>query len=276
MKMLPPLAALVGILLGAAACTTQPRAPGASNASSISPASLRAGGPYPSDQNVPDFAKRPFEPFSRANAVAIALREWRAFGSQVNDDPPNTRVIPDELRADKQPGMWQRVGEYWWLGQDANRRQNGWTGKYDEWGTSYVPGDDGHAWSAAFISYVMRTAGAGDRFRYSPLHAEYINAAVNGAGGMQAYPASSYAPQVGDLVCTGRGAARNIRFADLPTGSFPSHCDLVVDASGGQLTVVGGNVDAAVTVKHLPVTANGIVADPRYNWFVVLQLPYDA
>jgi hypothetical protein len=33
-----------------------------------------------------------------------------------------------------------------------------------------------HPWSAVFISYVMRTAGAGSAFRYSPAHQDYIAA----------------------------------------------------------------------------------------------------
>ena len=61
------------------------------------------------------------EPFTRADAVAIALREWRAFGQLVDDDPPDTRPpLPPELKPERMPGQWQRVGEYWWLGQNAS------------------------------------------------------------------------------------------------------------------------------------------------------------
>ena len=49
------------------------------------------------------------------------------------------------------------------------------------------------------------------------------------------------------------------------------------------LSVVGGNVDDAVTVKHVPVTPDGHLAPPggppldgRYPWFVVLRVLYDA
>ena len=48
------------------------------------------------------------------------------------------------------------------------------------------------------------------------------------------------------------------------------------------LSVIGGNVGAAVSMKHVPVTKkgrladwNGIVVDDRYPWFVVLQVMYD-
>ena len=47
----------------------------------------------------------------------------------------------------------------------------------------------------------------------------------------------------------------------------------------GQIAVIGGNVDDAVTMKHVPVTADGklatpdvVVLDTRYPWMVVLRL----
>ena len=47
----------------------------------------------------------------------------------------------------------------------------------------------------------------------------------------------------------------------------------------GNISVVGGNVDDAVTLKHVPVTpdgrlanADGTVLDGRYRWMVVLRL----
>ena len=65
-----------------------------------------------------------------------------------------------------------------------------------------------------------------------------------------------------------------------PPGQFPAHCDIVVDtAVPGQIAVIGGNVDDAVTMKHVPVTPDGklarpdgMVLDTRYPWMVVLRL----
>lgn len=238
------------------------------------------GNPLGGDANVPDYAKRPDEPFSRTNAIAIALREWRAFGSPVNDDPPGPDQ-PVETRLDRQPGLWQRVGDYWWFGQNATTRQSGWTGRYNEFGSPYA--GEPPAWSAAFISYIMRAAGAGDRFPYSALHSEYINAAARGNPVLQAQPPASYPPQPGDLICYGRQGAQRLRFEDLPARSFFGHCDIVVSAQPGLLTVIGGNVSAGVTEKHIPVTDSGTLAGPdgrilddRYPWFVVLRVLYDA
>jgi hypothetical protein len=237
------------------------------------------------DQHVPPFASVPFEPFSRADAIAIALREWRLFGELVDDDPPGTRPPPlPEQKPERMPGLWQRVGEYWWEGLDPSQREAAWTGMHDEYGTLFDASRDGDfAWSAAFISYVMRIAGAGNRFPYAASHADYIDAAVLGQSAvLRAHSIDSYAPKPGDLICTGRGNASGLRFADLPAPSFQSHCDIIVSATATLLTVIGGNVDDAVTEKHVPLSANGTLAgidgkpvDTRYPWLVVLEVLYD-
>jgi hypothetical protein len=243
-------------------------------------------GPRQDDPHVPDFATAGWAPFTRQAVAAIALREWRLFGQPVDDDPEGTRPppLPDE-KPERQEGLWQRVGEYWWIGQDPGTREGAWTGKHDDTGAIFPAGQDGNfAWSAAFISYVMRVAGAGPRFPYAESHSTYINLAAAGANAaLEALSPQSYAPEIGDLICTGRGRSSSLRFADLPTvAPFPSHCDIVVRVAPGMLTVIGGNVDDAVTMKHVPVTADGflsgadgVVVDTRYPWFVVIKIRYD-
>jgi hypothetical protein len=249
---------------------------------------LAACASRPDPARAPPFARVPYEPFSRASAVAIALREWRLFGGQVDDDPPGSRPPPPpEDKPERQPGLWQRVGEYWWLGMPSGLPQARWTGKHNAAGDTFpADEDDRYAWSAAFVSYVMRIAGAGARFPYAPAHHVYIDAARETSLGRAGWAISAegpetYAPLPGDLICLSRGA-RRLTFADLPAGPFPGHCDIVVAAAPGMLDVVGGNVDDAVTMKHVPVTedgrlasADGAVLDARYPWFVVLRVLYE-
>jgi hypothetical protein len=243
-------------------------------------------GPRVEDPHVPAFANDGWAPFTRQAVVAIALREWRLFGQTVDDDPPETRPIPPpDLKPEREDGLWQRIGEYWWIGQDPDSREVSWTGKHDETGAIFPANEDGnYAWSAAFISYVMRIAGAATRFPYAESHSTYINLAAAGAtAAIKAYPPQGIAPSPGDLICTGRGRAAALHFADLPTAApFPSHCDIVVAKAPGMLTVIGGNIDDSVTEKHVPVTAGGMLAgadgvtvDTRYPWFVVLHVLYD-
>src|SRR5437773_3433670 len=112
---------------------------------------LAACTPAP-DAHVPAFARGPYEPFLRASAVAIALREWRLFGSEVREEAPASdpasRAAP---KAERQPGLWQRVGEYWWLGLDFDRPAGRRSGLHDEAGRRFPPeADERFAWSAVF------------------------------------------------------------------------------------------------------------------------------
>ncbi|GAB6967069.1 hypothetical protein JCM25156A_11060 [Komagataeibacter kakiaceti JCM 25156] len=251
-------------------------------------------GPLVVNTHVPDFATRGYEPFTRQDVVAIALREWRLFGQPVSDDDPLLRPEPTTpaVKPERTPGLWQRVGEYWWIGQDPEETEASWDGKHDADGhiTDFVH-DGLYAWSAAFISYVMRVTGANDRFAYSPNHATYINAAASGQEkGVRARNPAHYAPKAGDLICVGRGASKSVRFRDLPTPQgFPAHCGIVVatgqdDAPfGHQLSIIGGNIDDAVALTHVPIAPDGRLTDrrgnsldPRYPWCVVLQVRYDA
>jgi len=226
----------------------------------------------PPDIHIPPFAKRPYEPFSREAAVQIAYREWRAFGQSLVTSPS----APDSADSkERDEGLWQRVGEYWWLGLDYGQPDGAWTGMHDANGAEFARGEDGEfAWSAAFIDYVMRMAGGGRRFPYSPSHSDYINAARTQPGlAVSAEPIASYAPQLGDLVCMWR-ANHPVRFEDLPAGHFPGHCDIVVALRSGSLDVIGGNVDNTVAMKHVRVGPTGLVTDPDYPWFVVLRVAY--
>jgi len=247
------------LLLGLAACATAPPAPA-----------------VPRDIQIPPYAKKPYAPFSREAAVQIALREWRAFGQKVILSSEQPESADSEERDE---GLWQRVGDYWWQGLDYGEPDGRWTGKHDQNGIEFPRSVDGQfAWSAAFIDYVMRMAGAGNRFPYAPSHADYINAARTRSDlAITALPVAGYAPQLGDLICMWR-ANHPVRFEDLPAGPFPGHCDIVVAQRPGSLPgtidVIGGNVDNAVALKHVPVDPSGHVNDPDYPYFVVLRVAY--
>jgi hypothetical protein len=271
------LCALVLVLAGCAPATSPPE-PEAEVQPKLAQFVAQSG-------HSPPFARLPYAPFTRAEAVAIAQQEWRLFGERVDDNPPNSNYDEGPQRL---PGLWERIGEYWWLGQDSDRRESAWTGMHDESGQQIDDGrEDYYAWSAAFISYVMRTAGAGARFPYSPSHYVYINIGKEMKLGRTsgwaviAERADEYAPQLGDLVCFSR-TRRPVTYAKLPVRHFTSHCDIVVARDPGQISVIGGNVDHAVTLKHVPVTADGRLSDGgdqaldgRYPWFVVLRILYD-
>jgi hypothetical protein len=226
---------------------------------------------------VPDFAARPYVPFNREDVVAIALREWRLFGG-LGDLPSSPE--PAAAKPERAPGLWERVGEYWWLGLGGKGREARWTGKHDENGRVFPAMDDEHyAWSAAFISYVMRIAGAGDRFPYAANHAAYVNAAASGRSAILiAHAARSYVPKLGDLLCFGREWASGLRFSDLPTsGYWPGHCGIVVAHQDAVLSVVGGNDQDAVTMDHVTIASDGgLTSGHALAWPIVIEVRYDA
>ena len=186
--------------------------------------------------------------------LQIARQEWEFFGKQtIGKDGKVSH--PGHKETDE--GYWQRVGLYWRNGVFQN-----FTGK-----------DTDEAWSAAFMSYVMREAGLGGRFTYSDWHAHYINQAIDGRAeqdpncAFYGYRLNERAPQVGDLVCYRR--AEGISFDNRPE-TYPSHTDLVVAVRPGEIDVIGGNVQDSVTMKTLATDAKGYLADTNQHWFAVL------
>ena len=107
------------------------------------------------------------------------------------------------------------------------------------------------AWSSAFISYLMKTAGAGDDFKYAPSHSQYIAQAVknrkeNNSKKFKAYKPNEVKVEVGDLVCYPRQSGVGY---DSQAG-YMSHCDLVISVNKNTAVGVGGNVSDSVSKKN--------------------------
>ena len=107
------------------------------------------------------------------------------------------------------------------------------------------------AWSSAFISYLMKMAGAGDDFKYAPSHSQYISQAVknrkeNNAKKFKAYKPNEVDVKVGDLVCYPRQSGVGY---DSGAG-YKSHCDLIISVNGNTAVGVGGNVSDSVSKKN--------------------------
>ncbi|MGH7888564.1 MAG: DUF2272 domain-containing protein, partial [Candidatus Binatia bacterium] len=129
------------------------------------------------------------------------------------------------------------------------------------------------SWSAAFISWVMRTAGAGDAFKRSSAHATYTRAAkdnrvANNNNPFRAYRITELAPQVGDLICKSR-AGSGATYDNIKRGMF-THCDIVTEVRPGKLVTVGGNVSNSVGQTPVRTDANGRITQP--NYFAVIRI----
>jgi hypothetical protein len=118
-------------------------------------------------------------------------------------------------------------------------------------------------WSAVFVSWVMRSAGAGTAFVYSTAHRAYIRAARrnrcrNTTGNpFWAYRATEVAPEPGDLVCRARPHTPPATYENIAQlVEWPLHCDIVTTApQGGRIMVVGGNVRVPGSASQAGLTA---------------------
>jgi peptidoglycan hydrolase-like protein with peptidoglycan-binding domain len=144
-------------------------------------------------------------------------------------------------------------------------------------GVGWVPSSanwcSGAAWSAAFISWVMRKAGAGSAFKYSSAHTDYVGAAklnrlASNNNPFHAYRITEMAPRVGDLVCVERqdinGNWSGVTYDNVDKGFRASHCDIVTAVQPGKLTIVGGNVSNTVGQKTISIDSRGLITAPRY------------
>ena len=139
-------------------------------------------------------------------------------------------------------------------------------------------------WSAAFISYLMRTAGfSRDEFAYSDTHADYVRAALDtstaeaeGRQSTHAFRACDSAtthPRAGDLLCATREDTAGVASFDAlaaaiavrATGKdFAMHCDLVVRSDEGgdaKLDAIGGNVVQSVTLTRMTLNARKVLSE---------------
>ena len=187
--------------------------------------------------------------------VQLARQEWEYFGKQTIGADGK---ISHTGHREAEDGYSDRVGVYWRDGVYLAL-----TGK-----------DTDEPWSAAFMSWVMRESGLGNRFRYSEWHAHYINEAIEArrqgddSRAFWGYRLDEVSPRVGDLVCYSR--QDGISFDRRPD-TFASHTDLVVAVRPGQVDVIGGNVQDSVTLKTLSTDPQGRLVDKNQRWFAIMR-----
>jgi predicted chitinase len=176
--------------------------------------------------------------------VEVAEAEWQRFGSQQYDLSNHATHLGHKEGEDP---YWRRIGEYWKV---VN-----------------FPSLDGRdhdmPWSAAFISFCMQIAGAGDRFHGSAQHSVYISRAIlarrnqDQSAGYWCYRLPEWKPVRGDVVCWARQSG--IDYDHQNAGSYHGHCDIVVEVRDDEIQIIGGNVGDSVTRRPLTLT-NGYLS----------------
>ncbi len=201
--------------------------------------------------------------------LRIAEAEWVEWG-RLSVGPGLPRPLPG---AEGESASFPRVLAYWRAVPEAEAAA-AITRNRARWSASLSgrPGEgvwSEPAWSAAFVSYVMRAAGVDEReFHASASHAFYLDAILRDA---LEFPAQApflphevveRAPEPGDLVCADRSrhplASWRGRLAE--TGRFrPMHCDIVLRVLPGVVEAVGGNVADSVTMTAYAADSSGLL-----------------
>ena len=133
----------------------------------------------------------------------------------------------------------------------------------------------GEAWSAVFISWCVKQAGAtGAQFIFAPSHSQFVQAAIKNerqsVGVFHGHDVTTYAPKLGDILQNNR-AGNHFDFQYASThGQYKSHSAIVIevgsDNRGRYLRTIGGNEDNSVGMKEARLDAKGFVknADGLY------------
>lgn len=210
-------------------------------------------------------------PSARQRLVFTALQEWQLWGRVRWDLAADHYAWPAAVAPQREhtPDFSSRVLLYWQVLHG---------GEFPAEEAQYRDGSL-VAWSAVFISFLMKSAGIGEqRFAGSMLHWHYIKQIVDAPDpqGFEALDAATAAPAVGDLICAPRHetAQRVTRFAQLAEADSRGgyHCDLVVHTGPSRLGAIGGNVRDGVVWSEVPLDAAGrLQPTPQRPWLVVLR-----
>lgn len=176
--------------------------------------------------------------------LRTTIDEWLRFDKGQGDE-----------RADPYCGfvrqMWAAIGE-----------------SYD--GRSKYPNGEEVPWSAAFISWVVRKAGAAyANFQFAASHSVFVNNAIKARVTNRldkpfwGYRITEKKPELGDIIQRNRGGGSfSFSFAENHS-QYISHSDIVVQVTPDVVRVIGGNVSDTVTfggdLQEYDLDASGFI-----------------
>jgi len=249
----------------------------------------------------------------RERVIEIALKEWQRWGEQTvrlgRDDsacvtfsplpPPapegeatmldaSTMATPGQGSADQESEAGNEAAncvsfpdgtgmEATFLGCKLARRYWGIVGETPSCEQVTKPS---WAWSAVFISWVLRKAGLNDRqFLTGQSHSMYV---VDARDGILPAPAfhiepTPAMPRPGDLICAARGRDKYLEdVSEIGFGTTPMHCDIVisVDPAARLVKAIGGNVQQSVSMEEIELGDSGKldgVTNSHMPWLLVMR-----
>ena len=138
----------------------------------------------------------------------------------------------------------------------------------------------GEAWSAVFVSWCVKNAGAaGTQFKFASAHSRFVHAAIanaqSGNGVFHGRRLSEYAPKTGDILQNNRSGNRfDFDFAKA-NKEYKSHSAIVIevgtDNRGRYLRTIGGNEADSVGMKEVRLTARGLVKNSDGLYIAVIE-----
>ena len=169
--------------------------------------------------------------------------------------PPRERLMRECVK------QWLRFDRS--EGKETDDPYAGYVGEF--WasiGMALDGGDVDVPWSAAFISFCVRTAGGYSGFKYAAGHARYVHQAIRRrldgvAGPFWGYRVGEHRPQLGDMVCARRAGNRITYDGAAARDRFKSHCDIVVSVRQMHVSTLGGNVGNSVGRTSYPLDGGG-------------------
>jgi hypothetical protein len=228
--------------------------------------------------------------------VALALAHWQRWGARearlARGDAPLCLLQPDGGCAtvddgcgdERSAALCPRVDDYWRAVPPFEPRHDcrttdrcvlRWPADAPE-PPAWTP-----AWSAAFVSALLREAGFSQtEFRADEAHVRYVVAARDGQASafeLLTLPAQA---RPGDLACAlrGRAAWTEAGLAGLNDGrpGTTMHCDIVVavDPSARSLQAVGGNVQQTVARTTVDLDDAGRLSadiNPHGRWVLLMR-----
>jgi hypothetical protein len=133
------------------------------------------------------------------------------------------------------------------------------------------------AWSAVFVSWCVKTAGASAKeFVFARAHAKFVNAAIknalNGEGVFRGLEIDKYAPQIGDIIQNNRGGNKFTYDYARTHSAYESHSAIVtevgVDHDGHYLMTIGGNESDSIRRKMIRLDSKGLIIQRKINPYI--------
>lgn len=134
-----------------------------------------------------------------------------------------------------------------------------------------------HPWSAVFVSWCVKAAGATkSEFEFSKAHSVFVHKAIqnalNGTGVFHGLEITAHAPRVGDIIQHNRGGTK-FNFAHARKNKhYKSHSVIVVevgqDAQGPFAFCIGGNERDAIRRSVVRLTSQGLIRQRNGNPFI--------